>query len=434
MLQSDHEAIGHHDGVVHHHAHGDDQGPQGNPLQVDVPRRHDNERAEDGEYQTTETDDAGHAHAHGERQHDQHDCDGLSEVDHEVPHGPGHQIGLPGDFVQLDARRNHIGELVDAPIHRTAYLHGVHTGRGRQGHTDGELPVKAHQIDRWIDIPPFDRGKVPDANDVSTPHTLGPLNETGTGNGQRGDLFGRAELARGCNAETPILQVDSPGVDDSILDSKGTCNILRGQAQLGELGLRSFDIDALVLDAPEIHASHAWHDGELLADDSRVTVEICIAEAVTGERHQEAEDEPEVVTDPGFAGAGGELVFDVADVLAHVVPHLRQSIRPVLVLDIDLDDGQPGPGVGVDVLHLAHLLELRLYQVGELELHLFRAGAGIRRDDGRRLDGEFRILELSERAVARNSRGDQQKNEEVGDRLLLNRDGGKAHGPSPRFP
>ena len=99
--------------------------------------------------------------------------------------------------MQLDARGYHLGELVDAPVHRSTNLNGVHTGRGRQGHANGGLPIEAHQVDRWINVSPFDRGKVPDANDVSTAHPLGPFNQTGTGDGQRGDLFGRAELARG---------------------------------------------------------------------------------------------------------------------------------------------------------------------------------------------------------------------------------------------
>ena len=67
--------------------------------------------------------------------------------------------------------------------------------------------------------------------------------------------------------------------------------------------------------------------------------------------------------------------FDVLDLLAQHVPDLRQPVGPVVALDVDLDDRQARPGVGVDVLELHHLLELGLDPVGDLQFDLLGAGA-----------------------------------------------------------
>ena len=99
-------------------------------------------------------------------------------------------------------------------------------------------------------------------------------------------------------------------------------NVLRGQSQLGQLGLRGFHIDTFILRAPELHAGHTRHHPQFLADVLRILIELGIAEAVTGDRHQEAVDKAEVVTDLGCAGAGGKQVFHVADLFAHMVPDL----------------------------------------------------------------------------------------------------------------
>ena len=162
--------------------------------------------------------------------------------------------------------------------------------------TDGGLSVVAHQFTGWIDVSPFDPSEVLDAYDVLAPYALGLLGKGGAGNGQFRDLLRRGELTGRCDPETFVLQVDPTGIHNPVLDPQRPCQVFRGQPELGELGLRGFYEDALVLNAPEIHPGHARYDDQLLADVLRVLLELRVAVAVAGDGHQEAVDEPEVNT------------------------------------------------------------------------------------------------------------------------------------------
>ncbi len=122
------------------------------------------------------------------------------------------------------------------------------------------------------------------------------------------------------------------------------------------------------------------------------------------------------------------------DLLAQHVPHLRQPVGPVVALDVDLDDRQARPGVGVDVLQFHHLLELGFDPVGDLQFDLLGAGSRVGGRDHRGLDRELRVLQLPELEVAEHPARQDQQDAEVGDGSLFDRKGGKVHGATGSLP
>ena len=104
LLQPHRDPVGHHDSIVHHHPHGDDQSAQGHTLQVDAEHRQQDKRGENSQNQRGPNNDA-HAYAHEQRKHHQHDADGLRETDEKVVDRLVDDVRHPMHMVHLDADR-----------------------------------------------------------------------------------------------------------------------------------------------------------------------------------------------------------------------------------------------------------------------------------------------------------------------------------------
>ena len=83
----------HHDGVVHHEPHRQDQGHQGEVVQAVVQQIHDRESAHDGHGQGQAGDDGGREVAQEEEDHQDHQAQGQQQgeldVVHRFPDGGG---------------------------------------------------------------------------------------------------------------------------------------------------------------------------------------------------------------------------------------------------------------------------------------------------------------------------------------------------------
>ena len=147
-----------------------------------------------------------------------------------------------------------------------------------------------------------------------------------------------------------------------------------------------------------------------------------------------AEYVAEIVSDVRATHSRRQRRFHVANLAPQFVPDLRHLRGFIARLDVDFNEGKPGPGKGLQVVELFHLLQGELDAISDLELYLFRARAGIGRDNDRGLDGEFRVLELAETEERRDTRGKHQKYGKVGDGPLFDGDGGKVHRSTVPFP
>ena len=203
------------------------------------------------------------------------------------------------------------------------------------------------------------------------------------------------------------------------------------QTKLGELAFANGQIDGFSLNAPQIDPRYAFDQAQLLAQSFGKALEIGIGVAVAHQGKLEAEYIAEVIVDRRAPGARRQVILDFPDLAPHLVPDLRQLGRAVSRQDLYLNIREACTRERLHIFQLLELLQRRLDPIGDLELDLPRPGAGIRGDDHRVLDGEFRILQLAKREVAGQAREDDEKGREIGDFLFFDGDRRNAHSASP---
>ncbi len=383
-------------------------------MQIDAHNGHDHERSQNGEHQPADADDDPHAPTHRQREHHEHDDDRLGQVDHEPANGIVHQIGLPRDSLNFDTD-GQLGSQFSKPrVDGAADGHHVRSGGRGHGQGDSRAPVVPHPMRRRVDVAASNRSEILDADDFITPAGARRIGDSGPGNRQFADGLGRVELAGRSDAESLRLKVDAARVDHHVLSLQGAHQLLGRQSELGQLRFRHVDVNPLVLRAPEVGSGDAGHEAQFLPQCLHVVFQLGVRVAVAGHRQKEAEHGAEVVAHLGRTGTGRQRGLNVANLLAQHVPHLPNTVGPVLLLDIHFNDGHARTRPGVHVLDLAHLLELGLDAVGDFQLHLFRAGAGIERGNAGRLDGELRVFKLAKLEEAEHAPDEEQQGAEDG--------------------
>ena len=109
---------------------------------------------------------------------------------------------------------------------------------------------------------------------------------------------------------------------------------------------------------------------------------------------------------------------DVVDLLAHLVPQVRNRLGADRVLQIDEHDRLAGLGVAPHEVEVGQLLQLLLDTVGDLAQRVVRGRARPQRLDDHGLDGEGRILLAAELAIGPQA-GERRDEHQVDDKALI---------------
>ncbi len=159
-------------------------------------------------------------------------------------------------------------------------------------------------------------------------------------------------------------------------------------------------------------------------------------EAVGGEGVDDAERLAELVVEERAEHAAREGALDIGDLLAHLVPEVRDLGGARRVLEVYEDDGASGRGIALEKIDMRHLLELLLQPVGHLFEHVFDRRAGPHRLHDHRLDGEGRVFVAAEADVGVDPRRHDQDQREPDEDAMAKRPFGKVEAPvhcvSPR--
>ena len=116
-------------------------------------------------------------------------------------------------------------------------------------------------------------------------------------------------------------------------------------AEAGEFLGRKLDIDLLVLRADEFDLRHVRNLQEARTDVLDVIAQFPVGEAVGGEAVDQPERVAEVIVEAGPDHAGRQRAADVADVLAHLIPDVRDFRGFRRPFQVDEDRGSAGDGV-----------------------------------------------------------------------------------------
>ena len=186
----------------------------------------------------------------------------------------------------------------------------------------------------------------------------------------------------------------------------------RVDAERRQLGVGRLDIDLRVLHAHQLDLVDVGDAQEFIARGVGEVAQLGRAEAVAGDRIQAAEGVAELVVEVRTAHALRQRVLDVAELLAHLVPHLRHRGRRRVLAQVDLDLRDARLGVAAGVVDLGHFLQLLLQLVGHLLGHLLRRAAGPVRLHDHGLDGELGVFLLAELSVGEHPRDAEQQQQE----------------------
>ena len=154
--------VGHHDGVVDQHPHGDDESGERRAVEPLAEQAHQQQRASDGEEQRTSDERTG---THPHHDHDDGNDDGQRFGQIEGKGG----IGLAGDAVlgiehrELHAHGHLPLQLVEHPPDGPAAAHHVDARLGRDADTDGPAAIDAHEALRRRGVAPLDARHVAQA-------------------------------------------------------------------------------------------------------------------------------------------------------------------------------------------------------------------------------------------------------------------------------
>ena len=169
--------------------------------------------------------------------------------------------------------------------------------------------------------------------------------------------------------------------------------------EASELLGRELHIDALVLRPEDVDLRDVRQLEELLADVVHGVPELAMGEPVGGEAIDDAVGVAELVVEAGADDALRQVVPDVVDLLAHLIPDVRNLGRRRRILQVDEDRGLPGGRVAFQIVEVRRLLELALEAVGDLLERVADRGAGPADLHDHGLDGEVRILASPEPEV-----------------------------------
>ena len=152
------------------------------------------------------------------------------------------------------------------------------------------------------------------------------------------------------NGDVFLAHFDTAGIGNDVLVLQRLGDLRRNDAELGHAIALRLDVDHFASLTPEIDFGDVLHEQQFTAQELYVFLEF--REAVFRSRYGEenAVDIAKVINDLRLAGARRQLVLNIANLAAYLVPDLRQRIFVVLVLDAHRDRRQAAVRFRLDFL------------------------------------------------------------------------------------
>ena len=146
------------------------------------------------------------------------------------------------------------------------------------------------------------------------------------------------ELSGGVDREIVGAQADVPGAGRQVLGSEGVVDVLLCDAELRHLVATHLDVDDLGSDSVEFDTFDILGAEQLALEELRVLIDLVVGVSLSGDGHIDPIDIAEIIVDVGRSCAGRQTALGVVHLAAELVPHLRQRVLVVLVLDFGFDE------------------------------------------------------------------------------------------------
>jgi hypothetical protein len=303
-------------------------------------RVHDEQNDRQHQRHRERDDDAG-APAEREEAHDQDDDQRLGEGLDELGDGVVDDVRLVGDLGDIDADRQLAHDRVHRALEVVAEGDDVGAVLHRYAQPDRRLAFLAEEESRRILVAALHGGDVAEPEGLTVGHDR-----------HRGD-GGRAGEGAG-NAQVDAVGggVDRAAGEDGVLLGDAVEDLLRRDAEIGELGVAELDEDLLRPLADDVDLVDVRDTQQPLTDVLGAGLEIGEAHAVGGEHVECGIDVAVLVVEVGAGDAGRELALDVTDLLADLVPELLHLGGRGLVAERDADERAAGLRVALDAVEV----------------------------------------------------------------------------------
>jgi hypothetical protein len=163
---------------------------------------------------------------------------------------------------------------------------------------------------------------------------------------------------------------------DRVLLGDAVEDLLRRDAERRELCMVQLDEDLFRLLADDVDLVDVGNAQEPLANVLGARLERGQTEAVRAQHVDRGIDIAIFVIEVRPDDAGRQVAFDVADLLADLIPQLLHHGRRRPVDQVDLNEGDAGLGIAFDAVEIGKRLQLLLDHVGDLRLHFGGGRAG----------------------------------------------------------
>ena len=228
----------------------------------------------------------------------------------------------------------------------------------------------------------------------------------------------RGELAGDADRDLLDVRVHRPAGLDGVLLLQSLDQLGNVEPHGGELLRGELQVDFLVLGAEEVDLRHVRHAEQFGAHALGIVAQLALSKTIRGERENERVGVPELVIEERPLHPLRQSLFDVADLLARLIPEIRYIGRTGRILQIHEHHGLAGLAVAFQIIEIRQLLELLLDTVGDLLYDLQSCGAGPQRLDHHGLDGEGRVLLAAELVILQHA-GQCDDEHEVDDEALV---------------
>ena len=164
-------------------------------------------------------------------------------------------------------------------------------------------------------------------------------------------------MTRSASFSSPRL--DDAGRGHGVLGLQGGHQRLPVDAQARHLLGRELDEDFFVLRTYDLDLGHVRHLQQARAHVLDVVLQLAMAEAVRRETVDDAVGVAELVVEAGPDDALWQGVADVADLLADLIPDVRDRLARGRAVQVDEDRALARAGVAAQIIEVGRLLSLR---------------------------------------------------------------------------
>ena len=410
LLQLDGHHFDGNDGVVDEEAQGDDEGPQGDFMQVDAGYFHDAEDAGQDQ-RDTESDDQARPQSQAEEADDEDDDDSFAQGIGKIADRLFDDLRLVRYLVDFHACRQIGFDAFLQFLQVFTELQVIAAALHGQGDADGRFAVVEHLRVCRFRIAPFDRGDVTQAEDAA----IGIDRQVADGF----DVFkdtGQAQV------DVIRLSIDHTGRRHLVLAFDGIGNGRRRNAQFGQFGISHFDIDLFRLFADQFDFAHIVDGHHHAAYLFGLLAQFFIRITIAGDGIDRTVDVIEAVVIIRAVDAFRQVPLHVFRQIADFMPRAADTVARRLVVEIDVDDRLAGPGITLDIVQVRRILQFLFDLIRNLFLHLFcrSSGPGDGNDHGpHRIR---RVFHTSQFHVGKDA-GNGDEDDEVPDEdAVMNRD------------